>query len=145
MGIILGDSQLEGEAFKREADKLIKYFMTSLAVPEDEMWVNLSPYETDRIIPDGFRDTEMGRDLLAQDYILKQLTASLIYPEDQLGSNFWKRVYKRAKGQFGTTDIPMNTFNKVWIVPDKATVYIKNKNVFILNAFFLICVWKNNR
>ena len=30
----------------------------------------------------------MGRDMLAQDYILKQLTASLIYPEKDLGKDF---------------------------------------------------------
>ena len=31
----------------------------------------------------SFGLTEMGRDLLAEDYMLKQITASLIYPEDQ--------------------------------------------------------------
>jgi hypothetical protein len=87
------------------------------------MWVNLSPYEKDRIVPESFGQTEMGRDLLAQDYILKQITASLIYPEDELGKKFWDRVYAEAKKKFGTTDIPVNTFNKVWIVPAKAVVY----------------------
>jgi len=48
----------------------------------------------------------MGRDLLAQDYILKQITASLMYPEKDLGKEFWKRVYERAQKEFGTTDIP---------------------------------------
>ena len=63
---------------KEEADKLIKYFLASLTVPEDELWVNLSPYEEGRIISKKFGQTEMGRDLLAQDYILKQLTASMM-------------------------------------------------------------------
>ena len=72
-----GESNLEGEELKTEADKLIKYFLASLTVPEEELWVNLSPYESDRIIPESFGLTEMGRDLLAQDYMLKQLTASL--------------------------------------------------------------------
>jgi hypothetical protein len=94
-----------------------------LTTPENEMWVNLSPYEKDRIVPERFGQTEMGRDLLAQDYILKQITASLIYPEDELGKKFWDRVYAEAKKKFGTTDIPVNTFNKVWIVPAKAVVY----------------------
>ena len=35
----------------------------------------------------------MGRDLLAEDYMLKQITASMIYPEDEVGKKFWKRVY----------------------------------------------------
>ena len=37
-----------------------------------------------------------GRDLLAQDYLLKQLAASLMYPEDELGKEFWGRVYQKA-------------------------------------------------
>jgi hypothetical protein len=72
--------------------------------------VNLSPYESDRIIPEGFGFTEMGRDLLAQDYMLKQLVASLIYPEQDLGQEFWQRVYDRAAKEYGTTNIPINTF-----------------------------------
>ena len=91
------------------------------------MWVNLSPYEKDRIVPDAFGQTEMGRDLLAQDYILKQITASLIYPEGEIGRKFWKRVYEEAARKFGNTNIPVNTFNKVWIVPEKAVVYENTK------------------
>jgi len=30
---------------KLEATKLIKYFLASLTIPEDDLWVNLSPYE----------------------------------------------------------------------------------------------------
>src|SRR5476649_2411388 len=65
----------------------------------------------------------MGRDLLAEDYMLKQITASLIYPEDAIGKKFWKRVYEEASKRFGTTNVPVNTFNKVWIIPEKAVVY----------------------
>jgi len=65
----------------------------------------------------------MGRDLIAEDYMLKQITASLIYPEDAIGKKFWKQVYAEAYKQYGTTNIPVNTFNKVWIIPDKAVVY----------------------
>ena len=38
------------------------------------MIINLSPYEKNRIVEDNFGKTEMGRDLLAQDYLLKQIT-----------------------------------------------------------------------
>ncbi|MBF0489767.1 MAG: 50S ribosomal protein L11 methyltransferase [Candidatus Omnitrophica bacterium] len=108
---------------KTESTKLIKYFLASLTVPEKDLWVNLSPYEKDRIVPESFGQTEMGRDLLAQDYILKQITASLIYPEDEVGKKFWKRIYEEAARRYGTTSVSVNTFNKVWIVPEKAVVY----------------------
>ena len=53
-----------------EATKLIKYFLASLTIPEKDLWVNLSPYEKGRIIPQSFGLTEMGRDLLAEDYMI---------------------------------------------------------------------------
>ncbi len=112
----------EGD-LKQQATKLIKYFLASLTIPEKDLWVNLSPYEKNRIVPESFGQTEMGRDLLAEDYMLKQITASLIYPEDEIGKKFWKRIYEESAKKFGTTNIPVNTFNKVWIVPDKAVVY----------------------
>ena len=118
-----GESQLSNDGLKDESSKLIKYFLASLTIPETDLWVNLSPYEKDRIIPQSFGLTEMGRDLLAEDYMLKQITASLIYPEDAIGRKFWKRIYEESAKKFGTTNIPVNTFNKVWIVPDKAVVY----------------------
>jgi len=118
-----GDSISNQEALKNESTRLIKYFLATLTIPEKDLWVNLSPYEKDRIIPKSFGLTEMGRDLLAEDYMLKQITASLIYPEDQIGKKFWKRIYEEADQKYGTTNIPINTFNKVWIVPSKAVVY----------------------
>jgi len=118
-----GDGQLSNDALKDESRKLIKYFLASLTIPEKDLWVNLSPYEKDRIVPESFGQTEMGRDLLAEDYMLKQITASLIYPEGETGKKFWKRIYEEATKRFGTTNIPVNTFNKVWVVPEKAVVY----------------------
>jgi len=126
------DLGIESAEFKESSERLVKYFLASLTVPEKELWVNLSPYEMDRIIPEGLGQTEMGRDLLAQDYLLKQLTASLMYPEQELGEKFWKRVYQKALDKYGTTEIPINTFNKVWIVPDKGVVYEHDGTAFVI-------------
>ncbi len=127
-----GHTNLDEAAFTNEASRLIKYFLASLTVPEKEMWVNLSPYEKDRIIPESFGVTEMGIDLLSQDYMLKQLTASLMYPENELGKKFWKRIAKLAQDRYGMDELPVNVFNKVWIVPDKAAVYEHNGSVFVV-------------
>jgi len=118
-----GDNKGSNDALQDESRKLIKYFLASLTIPEKDLWVNLSPYEKDRIIPQSFGLTSMGRDLLAEDYMLKQIAASLIYPEGETGKRFWKRIYGIAAKKFGTTNVPINTFNKVWIVPEKAVVY----------------------
>jgi hypothetical protein len=119
---------------KEETGRLIKYFLAGLTIPEEDLWVNLSPYEKNRITTASLGQTELGRDLLAQDYILKQLTASLIYPEKDLGKEFWSRVYTKAREQFGTTDITVNTFNKVWIVPDQAQVYENTNAVYVTKS-----------
>ncbi|MBF0504688.1 MAG: hypothetical protein HQL14_06245 [Candidatus Omnitrophica bacterium] len=118
-----GEGELNNDQLRDESSQLIRYFLASLTIPEKDLWVNLSPYEKDRIIPQSFGLTEMGRDLLAEDYMLKQITASLIYPEDNTGQRFWRRIYEEAAKKYGTTDIPVNTFNKVWIVPERAVVY----------------------
>ena len=129
-----GDTKLTEDEFKAESTKLVRYFLASLTVPEKDMWVNLSPYEKNRIIPDNFGQTEMGRDLLAQDYILKQLTASLMYPENETGKEFWNKIYAKINERFGMTDIPLNTFNKVWIIPDKVSIYEHTKGAFIVKG-----------
>jgi hypothetical protein len=129
-----GHSKLEGDALKAESDRLIKYFFACLTIPEKDLWVNLSPYEKDRMVPKALGETALGRDLLAQDYLLKQLTASLIYPEKDLGKKFWDKVYAKAQQVYGTTEVPVNTFNKVWIVADKASVYEHNQTAFVVDG-----------
>jgi len=139
--IDIGDKKLnkspqDDASFRDESEKLIKYFLSSLTVPEEDIWVNLSPNEPERIIPEAFGQTEMGRDLLSQDYILKQLTASLMYPEELIGEVFWERIYQKTQSLYGRRDVPVNTFNKVWIVPEKAVVYenAKTNTVFVLES-----------
>ena len=129
-----GDENLDATALQATSDKLIKYFLATLTTPAEDLWVNLSPHEKDRIISPKFGVTEMGRDLLAQDYVLKQMTASLMYPEDELGREFWQRVHAKAAEKFGSTQIPTNTYNKIWIVPESAAVYENASGAFVVNS-----------
>ncbi len=129
-----GNSNFSSDEVREESQKLLRYFLASVTIPKDDLWVNLSPTENDRIIPDALAKTDLGRDLLAQDYLLKQLTASLIYPEDELGKEFWQRVYSKSYEQFGTTQIPVDTFNKVWILPESASVYENGETVYVIEA-----------
>ncbi len=114
---------------RNEIDKLIKYFLSALTVPEKDLWVNLSPFEKDRMLAPNLGQTQMGQDMLAQDYILKQLTASMLYPEHGLGKAFWDKIY-----QITNINVPINTFNKVWIVADVADVYEGNGSVYVTKA-----------
>ncbi|MBF0484456.1 MAG: hypothetical protein HQL25_07100 [Candidatus Omnitrophica bacterium] len=141
-----GDKTLESSVKQEEYNKLIKYFLASLTIPDDNQWVNLSPYEKNRIIASDFGDTDMGRDLLSQDYLLKQLTSSLIYPEDETGRAFWDMVYKKVYEKYGKNiEIPIDTFNKVWIVPEKAVVYERNEDrtVWVLESKLKVMLEKD--
>ena len=100
-----GRAALAQQEFNDVSMRLIKYFLVSLTIPNKDLWVNLSPYESQRIVQEDLGRTAMGRDLLAQDYILKQLTASLLHPDGETGKVFWKEVYRRAYEAYGTTDI----------------------------------------
>lgn len=129
-----GNAALDAGGLKDESERLVKYFLASMTIPATELWVNLSPYEEDRIIPETLSQTQLGRDLLAQDYLLKQLTASLMHPESGWGAGFWEKVYARAREKYGTTDVPVNTFNKIWILPGSATVYEHRDTVYIVES-----------
>ena len=138
-----GDARFTDTQKQEEYAKLIKYFLAALAVPDTDQWVNLSPYEQERIIPENFGLTDMGRDVLAQDYLLKQLSSSLTNPDTDLGKKFWDGVYARSYERFGTTDVPTDTFNKVWIMPDKAVVYEKDSTVYVLESHLKVLTDKD--
>lgn len=129
-----GDSQLTPAQEKAEYTKLAKYFLASLTIPDQDQWVNLSPLEKNRIIKENFGQTEMGRDLLTQDYLLKQITSSLMYPESGLGKKFWDNVHARAFKEFGVSEVPVETFNKVWITPDVAEVYESGYTAYVVKS-----------
>ncbi len=143
---------------KDEAAKLVKYFLAMLTIPEDDLWVNLSPYERNRIIPETLGVTDAGKDLLLQDYLLKRLVSSLTYPETDQGRQFWDKVYQEIYKKTGSADIALNAFNpsrppplsggemdeaspnmegwagKIWIVPEKAVVYEVDNVAYIKEA-----------
>lgn len=115
-----------------EASRLIKYFLAGLTMPDNELWVNMSPYEEDKIINPSLSETDLGKDMLSQDYILKQLSASLTYPDSNIGKDYWTKTYAEVQKVAKTTKLPVNTFNKIWILPDKAEVY-ENGNLAVVS------------
>lgn len=133
ISFILNDNQtnLQQSEVQADANRLIDYFLVALTLPKTEMWVNLSPFEENRVITDSLGKTQMGRDMLVQDYMLKQLTSSLLHPETKNGEKFWKRVHALAYEKYGTSEIAMDTYNKVWIVPDTAEIVEYEDGVLI--------------
>jgi hypothetical protein len=129
-----GDAEMTEDALNRETSKLITYFLAALTIPEADLWVNLSPTEPERIIPPSLGRTEMGRDLLQQDYLLKQLTASLTHPETELGQQYWEEIYAPQAEVLEKPEKDVQSSGKVWIVPRKAVVYENGDVAFVVES-----------
>ena len=124
--------------------KFAKYFLAALTIPEEHQWVNLSPYEKDRIIEEDFSRTDMGKDLLSQDYVLKQLAAELISPNNEVGKKFWAKVNKEVYDIYGKDlNISLDIFNKIWITPDTAYIHIDNGYVWIVESSLKVMLEKD--
>ncbi|MCP4653085.1 MAG: hypothetical protein GY858_06870 [Candidatus Omnitrophica bacterium] len=128
-----GDAKYTIPQLKEETQRLVEYFLTSLTVPAKDLWVNLSPHESDRVIPEQLGLTDMGRDMLGEDYVLKQLASSLTYPESQIGKEFWRRIYDRVGARHASPAIKeqISTYNKIWVIPQKAVVYEEADGAFL--------------
>lgn len=116
---------------KEEINNFVEYFLAGLTLPDSEFWVNLSPYENDRIISDALQGTKVAHQLLSQDYVLKVLSSSLTHPKTPTGSEYWKIMTAGAENSL--------SFDKVWISSAKASVYeLKTKNTVLINESSLI-------
>ncbi len=133
-----GDSSATGDALKEDMLRQVRFFLTALTLPEEDLWVNLAPQEEDRIIPELLARTEMGRALLEEDYILKQLTASMLDPEAPAGGAFWQEVYAKAGRLYGTSRIPIDSMSRVWIVPNRADVYSTPRGAYVSAAHLTV-------
>ena len=123
-----------GHLSKSGVARQIEYFLAALTIPESRQWVNLSPFENDRIIPEEFGRTRMGQALLQEDRRLKQLTSLLLNPLSRTGRKFWKTLDERLQREYGTADIPLDFSHKVWIVPDRAVFYARGAEVFLTDT-----------
>ncbi len=128
------DRENSATVSENEIGILIEYFLTALTIPEDDLWVNLSPFEQNRIIPEKLGLTELGKDLLRQDYLLKQIAASSTYPEKGAGQKYWQDINNdKIKGEKGN-------FSKIWIIPDRATIHEADNSVLITQATLKVMI-----
>ena len=44
-----GNTEFSSDQVKEESERLVKYFLASMTVPKDDLWVKLSPYENDAV------------------------------------------------------------------------------------------------
>lgn len=117
------DTMNKGNISEKDINRMIKYFLGFLSLPQDLLWVNLSPYEKDRVIDPILANLDIGKALLLQDYLLKQLTTVLIDPRLPQGKKYWQEIHAMTYKIAGTSKVPIDLSYKVWIVPDKTIIY----------------------
>lgn len=126
------DTYSQDNVSKSEVEVLVSYFLAALTIDKKDIWVNLSPYEQNRITNNNLAKTNLGKDLLEQDYILKQLSASLTHPATQTGKDYW--------GSVDANDDLVNRgdLSKIWIVPETAVVNETSKGAYVDQLSFAI-------
>jgi hypothetical protein len=100
-----------GEAINRS----LEFFFLGLSIPDEKIWVNLTPVEHAQSIDPAIADTDLGKILLAADLTLKKDTSSFTNPRtSQAGRKYWDLLYAKA-AQLGIDEMPIA--NRVWITP----------------------------
>ena len=124
----LGDSCLAEAAIPVEALHHVRCFLAALAIPEEDWWVNLTLGQPDRVAPKSLSSTTLGRTLLLQDYLLKQVAASIQNPFTEYGSSYWKHVYQAAYVYLGDSVDGFDTLSDVektvhWFAASETTAF----------------------
>ena len=70
--------------------------MTGLAVPDNKFWVNLNPWEQDRIIDGQLKQSEVGRIMLEADFQMKRDFSNYGNPcANETGKALWNLLDKK--------------------------------------------------
>ena len=126
------DKGSEWKIDEKTAADLAQYFFAALITPTKDLWVNLSPFEKDRVIEDTVSETEIGDVFLAQDYLLKQLSSSLTSPDTETGKAYWAELASKSKiSNLKSENLSMN---KIWITPGEIKVYSDKTHTIIADA-----------
>ena len=126
-------------------------FMTGLIVPNYRFWVNLNPWEADRIIDEPLRQSEVGRVMLEADLQMKRDFGNYVNPcANETIKAFWNLLDKKkdelvqqCMNEFpgeirDTNNIGMKGAIRLWIVPDKVYAYTNGTQIYIINTSLTI-------
>ena len=116
--------------------RAVEYFLAALALPEEKIWVNLSPDEKDRIIDDSIAGTKIAGTLLEQDCELKKYAAGLTDPDTPTGRAYWERFGTLGSGVSSGPNPAIETggFNKIWITPESAEIFDGGNYAIVTDA-----------
>ena len=118
----------------RLPSRLPEYFLSILALPKDDLWVNLLPDGQDKVMPLTVSQTPVGEVLLDQDLELKKYASSLLSRETETGKRFWQEYWRLSQEKFGVGPAnaqKIDLASRVWILPGKAQISIRENAVML--------------
>lgn len=139
-----GDKVINVEATLGDA---IDFFFIGLTLPNQKFWVNLNPWEPDRIVDEGLGTTDVGRIMLEADLQMKKDFCKHENPsESKVGESYWDLLDKKRDelvtecmndypGQIeATRNVLFNAVTRHWIVPGEVTAYGDGYEIYIADV-----------
>jgi hypothetical protein len=132
----------------KEASALsAKAFIAGLTIPNHKFWVNLNPWEPERIIEKDVSPTDVGRIMLEADLQMKKDFNKYEDPcHSQVGVKYWKLLDEEREKLIGacmkkhpgeikeSRNILFSATTRHWIVPDGIKVYGNDEEAYVANA-----------
>ncbi len=128
-----------------------KAFLTGLAVHNSKLWVNLNPWEPDRIVDEDLSHTDVGRIMLEADLQMKKDFCRYEDPcNSTTGVQHWKileskrfelvkRCMERYPGEIkDARNVLFSAVTRHWIIPDALNAYGDGKEIYIDDATLTI-------
>lgn len=128
-------SSITTPGVRDRADELRTAFDIGLSLQPNRLFVNLNPYENNRITDRLLAKTDVGRDLLLADLQLKHDTSAITDPRrSDIGREYWQRL-AIAAGE--THAITQET--RTWIVPGTILVDATGGKAVLVDADLRVC------
>ncbi|GEM_PF-1899710 len=118
------------------ANQPLKFFFIGLAMPNEDLWVNLRQDAPDEIINDYLAKTDLGKILLKADLELKKELARSTFPSTPSGKEYWDKIYKKIEAVYGYgaqhAQVAINT--RIWITPGEVVICQDQNSAYIYKA-----------
>lgn len=139
-----GDSIIDPE---NAIELSLNSFFIGLTIPNDKFWVNLNPWEPDRIIEEDLDATDVGKIMLEADLQMKKDFCKYKDPcTSKIGETYWglldekreeliKKCMQKHLGQIkDIKNVQFQVATRHWIVPNSVDVYEGGNEVYIANS-----------
>jgi hypothetical protein len=148
--VLRGEKEKSGTAtidVRNSSELAYNTFFVGLFMPNNLFWVNLNPWEPNRLLGDGLEKTDAGRVMLEADLQMKKDFANYKNPcESDVGAQYWKKLdeksdqlvqnlKKKYPNDFNEKDIiTFSTVSRNWIVPDKINAQGTGDTIYLESA-----------